>query len=62
MISALTRFFRKVPKGKMAKEGRKSGGKAEKEEDAEGIGMSELNLIRVLPPELLEKIFCYLPP
>ena len=60
MISALTRFFRKVPKGKMAKEGRKRGGKAEKEEDAEGSGMSELSLIMVLPPELLEKIFCYL--
>ena len=63
MISALTRFFRKVPKGKMAKEGRKRGGKAEKEKDAEGIGMSELSLInRALPPELLEKIFGYLAP
>ena len=62
MISALTRFFRKVPKGKMAKEGRKRGGKAEKEEDAEGSGMSELSLIMVLPPELLEKIFGYLAP
>ena len=62
MISALTRIFRKVPKGKMAKEGRKRGGKAEKEKDAEGIGMSELSLInRALPPELLEKIFSYLP-
>ena len=26
MISAFTRFFRKVPKGKMAKEGSKRGG------------------------------------
>ena len=45
----------------MAKEGRKRGGKAEKEKDAEGIGMSELSLInRALPPELLEKIFGHL--
>ena len=28
MISALTRFFRKVPKGKMVKKGRKRGGES----------------------------------
>ena len=56
-MSTLFRFFRKMLKGKMTKD----SGKEEKKTEKESARNSEIPLInRVLPPEMLEKIFSQL--